>query len=31
LERLARSLTALYPKDSDERRLVEALALVMPK
>ncbi|EQD71196.1 hypothetical protein B1B_04592, partial [mine drainage metagenome] len=29
-ERLARSLTALYPKDSEERRLVEALALVIP-
>ena len=30
-ERLARSLTALYPKESEERRLVEALALVIPK
>lgn len=30
-ERLARSLNALYPRDSEERRLVEALALVIPR
>jgi adenine-specific DNA methylase len=30
-ERLAHSLTALYPRDSEERRLVEALALLIPK
>lgn len=30
-DRLARSLTALYPKDSEERRLIEALSLVIPK
>lgn len=29
-EKLARSLTALYPKDSEERRLIEALSLVIP-
>jgi putative DNA methylase len=29
-ERLARALTALYPKDSEERRLVEALSLAIP-
>jgi hypothetical protein len=30
-DRLARSLNALYPKDSEERRLIEALALVILK
>ncbi|MGP8076052.1 MAG: DUF1156 domain-containing protein [Thermoplasmata archaeon] len=29
-ERLARSMTALYPQGSEERRLLEALALVIP-
>ncbi|MDG6913163.1 MAG: DUF1156 domain-containing protein [Nitrososphaerota archaeon] len=30
-ERLVRSLSALYPKESEERRLVEAIALVIPR
>jgi putative DNA methylase len=30
-ERLTRALTALYPPGSEERRLVEALALVIPR
>ena len=29
--RLANALSALYPKDSEEKRLVDAMLLAMPK